>query len=318
MFRVSQFMQEVAQPTQLVPKRPPSGPVVIWNLIRRCNLNCKHCYSISADRDFPGELTTQEVYAVMDDLKRFDVPVLILSGGEPLLRSDIFRISHRAKEMGFYVGLSTNGTLINERIIAAVAAVGYDYVGISLDGIGETHDKFRRHDGAYDLSLNAIRLCRQRGIKVGIRFTMTMSNARELPDLIRLAEDEGVDKFYLSHLNYAGRGNTNRADDAQHATTRWAMNLLFDTCWDYVQWGEEREFITGKTSTTSATFIRTPCGGTTTSAACATGRFRRYGPTPRTRSWPASSNGRGGSGAGAATASISISAAATRGCVPCN
>lgn len=245
MFRVSQFMKEVAQPTQLAPKRPPSGPVVIWNLIRRCNLNCKHCYSISADRDFPGEMTTQEVYAVMDDLKHFGVPVLILSGGEPLLRSDIFRISRRAKEMGFYVGLSTNGTLINEHIIAAVAAVGYDYVGISLDGIGETHDKFRRHDGAYDLSLNAIRLCRQHGIKVGIRFTMTMDNARELPELIQLAEDEGVDKFYLSHLNYAGRGNTNRTDDAQYATTRWAMNLLFNTCWDYVQRGEEREFVTG-------------------------------------------------------------------------
>ena len=245
MFRVSQFMKEAAQPTQLAPKRPLSGPVVIWNLIRRCNLNCKHCYSISADRDFPGELTTQEVYAVMDDLKRFGVPVLILSGGEPLLRSDIFRISCRAKEMGFYVGLSTNGTLINEHIIAAVAAVGYDYVGISLDGIGETHDRFRRHEGAYDLSLNAIRLCRQRGIKVGIRFTMTIDNAGQLPELIQLAEDEGVDKFYLSHLNYAGRGNTNRADDARHATTRSAMNLLFDTSWDYVQRGEEKEFVTG-------------------------------------------------------------------------
>jgi len=248
-FRVSQFMKEIANPTPLKPRRPPSGPVVIWNLIRRCNLNCKHCYSISADRAFPGELTTAEVYAVMDDLKAFGVPVLILSGGEPLLRSDIFKISRRAKEMGFYVGLSTNGTMIGERIIAAVAAVGYDYVGISLDGIGKTHDMFRRHDGAYDLSLNAVRLCRKRGIKVGLRFTMTMDNARELPDLIKLAEDEGVDKFYLSHLNYAGRGNTNRADDAHHATTRAAMNLLFDTCWDYVERGLDKEFVTGNNDT---------------------------------------------------------------------
>jgi heme d1 biosynthesis radical SAM protein NirJ len=249
MFRVSQFMKEIANPTPLKPRRPPSGPVVIWNLIRRCNLNCKHCYSISADRDFPGELTTAEVYAVMDDLKAFGVPVMILSGGEPLLRSDIFKISRRAKEMGFYVGLSTNGTMIGERIVAAVAAVGYDYVGISLDGIGRTHDMFRRHDGAYDLSLNAVRLCRKRGIKVGLRFTMTMDNARELPDLIKLAEDEGVDKFYLSHLNYAGRGNTNRADDAHHATTRAAMNLLFDTCWDYVERGLDKEFVTGNNDT---------------------------------------------------------------------
>ncbi|OHC72801.1 MAG: heme d1 biosynthesis radical SAM protein NirJ [Rhodospirillales bacterium RIFCSPLOWO2_01_FULL_65_14] len=256
MFRVSQFMKEIASPTPVAPKREPAGPVVIWNLIRRCNLNCKHCYSISTDRDFPGELTTEEIYKVMDDLKQFGVSALILSGGEPLLRSDIFKISRRAKEMGFYVGLSTNGTLIGERIIAAVAAVGYDYVGVSLDGIGNTHDMFRRRDGAYDLSLNAVRLCRQRGIKVGLRFTMTMDNARELPDMIKLAEDEGVDKFYLSHLNYAGRGNTNRADDAQYATTRWAMNTLFNTCWDYVERGLEKEFVTGNNDADGVFLLR--------------------------------------------------------------
>src|SRR5690606_40696391 len=89
-------------PAPVRPVHKPSGPVVIWNLIRRCNLTCKHCYSISADIDFKGELSTQEVYTVMDDLKAYGVPVLILSGGEPLMRPDIFEISHRAKEMGFY------------------------------------------------------------------------------------------------------------------------------------------------------------------------------------------------------------------------
>ncbi|MBP9219063.1 MAG: radical SAM protein, partial [Sterolibacterium sp.] len=111
MFRITQYLQEVLNPTPLAEKRNPPAPVVIWNLIRRCNLTCKHCYSISADKDFPGELTTEEIYAVMDDLKRFRVPVLILSGGEPLLRPDIFDIARRAKHMGFYVGLSSNGTL---------------------------------------------------------------------------------------------------------------------------------------------------------------------------------------------------------------
>ena len=113
MFRVSQFMQEIAVPTAIGPRRDPPGPVVIWNLVRRCNLTCKHCYSVSADHDFPGELGTSEVFSVMDDLKAFRVPVLILSGGEPLLRPDLFDIARRAKEMGFYVGLSTNGTLID-------------------------------------------------------------------------------------------------------------------------------------------------------------------------------------------------------------
>jgi len=245
MFRISQFMREIANPAPLRPRRAPPGPVVIWNLIRRCNLKCKHCYSISADRDFPGELSTDEAFRVMDHLKRFGVPVLILSGGEPLLRPDIFAISARAKEMGFYVGLSSNGTLIGPGNIRQIAAVGYDYVGVSLDGIGATHDAFRRRAGAFDASFAGIRLCQEAGIKVGLRFTMTLDNAHELPDLLALAEAEKIDKFYLSHLNYAGRGNTNRADDARFATTRWAMELLFETCWGHVRRGVEKEFVTG-------------------------------------------------------------------------
>lgn len=245
MFRISQYMQELAHPTPLGPKRNPPGPVVIWNLVRRCNLTCKHCYSISADKDFPGELGTDEVFSVMDDLQRFHVPVLILSGGEPLLRPDIHDIARRAKDMGFYVGLSSNGTLINEGNIGRIAAIGFDYVGVSLDGIKDTHDRFRRMEGAYDASLHGIRLCRDRGIKVGIRFTLTQDNAQDLPGLLQLMEDERLDKFYLSHLNYAGRGNKNRKDDVVHQTTRQAMDLLFDTCWRYQQEGQHKEFVTG-------------------------------------------------------------------------
>ena len=245
MFRISQYLQEVLEPTPIGPKRHPPGPVVIWNLVRRCNLTCKHCYSISADRDFPGELSTEEIYAVMDDLKAFRVPVLILSGGEPLLRPDIFDIARRAKAMGFYVGLSSNGTLIDAGNIAAIAQVGFDYVGISLDGMRETHDRFRRKQGAFDASLNGVRLCVARGIKVGLRFTMTQDNADELPQLLRLTDEENVDKFYLSHLNYAGRGNRNRKDDVYLETTRWAMDLLFETCLDYLRRGVHKEFVTG-------------------------------------------------------------------------
>lgn len=224
---------------------PPTGPVVIWNLIRRCNLTCKHCYATSADKDFPGELNTSEVFNVMSDLKSFGVPVLILSGGEPLMRSDIFEISHHAKDMGFYVGLSSNGTLINEGNIEDIVNVGYDYVGISIDGLRETHDKFRRKQGSYDAALNGIRLCRDAGIKVGLRYTLTQDNKQDLPALLQLMDDEGVDKFYLSHLNYAGRGNKNRADDLHHETTRTAMDFLFETCWNDIIKGKQREFVTG-------------------------------------------------------------------------
>ncbi len=245
MFRVSHFMREILAPTPAGPRRDPPGPVVIWNLIRRCNLKCKHCYTISADVDFPGELSTEEVYGVMDDLKAFRVPVLILSGGEPLLRPDIFAISKRAKDMGFYVGLSTNGTLIDENNIGDIDAVGYDYVGISLDGIGATHDEFRQKQGAFDASMNGIRLCHEKGIKVGIRFTLTRENAADFEHLLALMEREEIDKFYLSHLNYAGRGNKNRGDDAWHTTTRAAMDKVFETAWAYAEAGSDKEFVTG-------------------------------------------------------------------------
>ncbi len=245
MFRISQFMRELITPTPAGPRRNPPGPVVIWNLVRRCNLACKHCYSISADVDFPGELDTEQVFTVMDDLKSFHVPVLILSGGEPLLRPDIFEISRRAKTMGFYTALSTNGTLITEANIERIAAIGYDYLGISIDGLRDTHDRVRRLHGAFDASMNAIRLCRDAGIKVGLRFTITQDNADELPALLDLMEREEIDKFYLSHLNYAGRGNRNRATDLHHRMTRKAMDLLFDTCWNDVRGGRQREFVSG-------------------------------------------------------------------------
>jgi len=245
MFRISQYMREIAEPTPLGPKRNPPGPVVIWNLIRRCNLTCKHCYSISADKDFAGELSTDEVFTVMDDLRAFRVPVLILSGGEPLLRPDIYEVAKHAKKMGFYVGLSTNGTLIDASNIDRIAEVGFDYVGISLDGLRATHDVFRRKEGAFDASLDGVRLCRDLGIKVGVRFTLTQDNAQDLPSLLKLVDDEGIHKFYLSHLNYAGRGNKNRGHDAFLETTRNAMNMLFDTCWSDLQRGAEKEFVTG-------------------------------------------------------------------------
>jgi heme d1 biosynthesis radical SAM protein NirJ len=259
MFRLTRYLQALANPG-LAARRPevaaPTGPVVIWNLIRRCNLTCKHCYATSADKDFPGELSTVEVYAVMDDLKSYRVPVLILSGGEPLMRPDIFAISRRAKALGFYVGLSSNGTLISEDNIEQISDVGYDYVGVSLDGMRDTHDRFRRRRGAFDESLRGIRLCRDAGIKVGLRFTLTQDNARDLPDLLCLLGDEGLDKFYLSHLNYAGRGNKNRADDAHHQLTRAAMDLLFDTCWNHIVAGDAKEIVTGNNDADGAYLLQ--------------------------------------------------------------
>ena len=277
MFRISQYLQEIAAPTPLGPKRNPPGPVVIWNLIRRCNLTCKHCYSISADTNFPGELSAEQVYAVMDDLKAFRVPVLILSGGEPLLRPDIYDIAKRAKGKGFYVGLSSNGTLIDENNIDKIAECDFNYVGVSLDGLGATHDRFRRLDGAFDASLKGIRLCRDLGLKIGVRFTMTQDNAHDLPGLLKLVEDEGIDRFYFSHLNYAGRGNKNRKDDAQYQLTRQAMDLLFDTCWEYNQRGLEKEFTTGNNDADGVYFLHWVRRRFPESAAHVEAKLRQWG-----------------------------------------
>ncbi len=249
MFRLSRYLHALGKGTRPSPKPTSvmagSGPVVIWNLIRRCNLACKHCYATSADIDFSGELSRNEIFSVMDDLKSFGVSVLILSGGEPLLRPDIFEISQRAKDMGFYVGLSSNGTLITKENIAQIAEIDYDYVGVSLDGMRDVHDRFRRKQGAFDESIAGIKLCMEIGVKVGLRFTLTQDNAAELPDLLQLMEDENIDKFYLSHLNYAGRGNRNRSSDLHYQMTRKAMDLLFETCWKDVTNGHRREFVTG-------------------------------------------------------------------------
>jgi radical SAM protein with 4Fe4S-binding SPASM domain len=129
--------------------------------------------------------------------------------------------------------------------VDAIAGSGFDYVGISLDGMESTHDHFRRKQGAHRSALNGARLCRDAGIKVGLRFTLTEGNAAELPAILRLLDQERIDKFYLSHLNYAGRGNVNRRKDAFLGTTRGAMDLLFDACWRDLERGVDREYVTG-------------------------------------------------------------------------
>lgn len=255
MFRVSRFMNEIVHPTPAEPRRDPAGPVVIWNLIRRCNLTCLHCYSISADVDFPGELSTAEVFRVMDDLKAFRVPALILSGGEPLLRKDIFEIAERAKALGFYVALSTNGTLIDMPLAMRIRDTGFGYVGISLDGLQQTHDRFRRKEGAFVRSLAALRILRDLGVKVGVRFTLTEDNAADFEPLLDLVERERIPRFYFSHLNYAGRGNVNRRHDAAFRTARQAMDVLFARCWEHAKAGLERDYVTGNNDADGVYFL---------------------------------------------------------------
>ena len=253
MFRISQYLRELAAAeaagaypaVRSRPQKGPQGPVVIWNLIRRCNLTCKHCYAFSADHDYPGELQESEMLAVLDDLRGYGVPALILSGGEPLLAPALWAVAARARALGFHLGLSTNGTLIDAAMADRIAAAGFDYVGISLDGLCETHDRFRRSAGAFDASLAALRLLRERGVHVGMRYTLTAMNAHDLPALLALQRAEAIPKFYFSHLNYAGRGNVHRARDAHFAATRSTMDRLFEAAWEAARDGEPFEFVSG-------------------------------------------------------------------------
>lgn len=253
MLRISQYLREVAEAERSgrYPAPPPARsrgpvrPVVIWNLTRRCNLTCKHCYALSADHAYPGELDEAQMLAVLQDLKAYGVPALILSGGEPLLSPHLWAVARRARELGFHLGLSTNGTLIDDAMADRIADHAFDYVGISLDGLRETHDRFRRLPGAFDRSLAALRLLRERGANIGMRYTLTAMNAQDLPALLELMRQERVGKFYFSHLNYAGRGNIHRARDAQFAATRAAMDLLLRTAWQAAAGGEPTDFVSG-------------------------------------------------------------------------
>lgn len=256
MFRLTHFVRELYAPTPAGPRKSPPGPVVIWNLVRRCNLSCRHCYSASSDKDFNGELTTEEALATLAALKAAHVPALILSGGEPLMRPDLLVVAAEAKRLGFHLSLSTNGTLIDAESAERIAECRFDYVGISLDGLPELHDRFRGMTGAHASALAGLRHCRDRGLNVGLRFTLTRDNAQQLAQMIAMTRDEGIGKFYLSHLNYAGRGNRNKSDDAETTLARQAMDIVIDAARKDVEAGENREFVTGNNDADGPYFLK--------------------------------------------------------------
>lgn len=257
MFRLTEYMHQLVEPTPARRRgKGPVKPVVIWNLTRRCNLKCRHCYTVSADVDFPGELTHEQAMETLADLGRFRIPALILSGGEPLDRKDLFTIAEAARPMVRMLALSTNGTKIHGETADRVAEAGFDYVGISIDGIGATNDWFRGVDGAFETALRGVRACKERGVKVGLRFTITDGNHQHLPDLLKLCDDEGVDKFYLSHLVYAGRGDKNRGEDAAHARSRAAMDLLIERARIAATGGRPLDIVTGNNDADAVYFLQ--------------------------------------------------------------
>ena len=220
------------------------GPVVVWNCTKTCNLNCVHCYARSEAIRYQNELTHEEGISLIDQLADFKVPVLLFSGGEPLLRPDFFELANYAASKGIRPTISTNGTRIDEETAKRLKDMGVGYVGISLDGCETTHDKFRGKPGAYQMALRGIRNCVATGQKVGLRFTITRDNVQDLDSIFDLLEREDIDRVCFYHLVYSGRGSAMVERDLNHEESRRAMDLIIERTLDFKARGINKEILT--------------------------------------------------------------------------
>lgn len=219
-------------------------PVVVWNMSRRCNLRCVHCYSESENKDYEGELTTHEAIEMISDLAEFGAPVLLFSGGEPLMREDLFELADFAVKCKIRPVISTNGTLITPKVAKRIKETGFGYVGISLDGIGEINDQFRGAKGAFNAAMRGFRACVEAGQKVGLRLTMTRRNYEDLDAIFDFIESENIPRACFYHLVYTGRGSDMVKDDLTHEETRKAVDLIMDRTMDFHRRGIVKDILT--------------------------------------------------------------------------
>ncbi|MBW1697893.1 MAG: 12,18-didecarboxysiroheme deacetylase [Deltaproteobacteria bacterium] len=231
-------------PSHLLQFSRDKKPVVVWNVTRRCNLRCVHCYAHARNESFANELSFQQGMQVIDDLAEFGVPVLLFSGGEPLLRKDIIQLTGYAVRKGLRAVISTNGTLITEDMAYALKDIGLSYVGISVDGMEVINDRFRGVEGAFHSALKGISNCQKAGIKVGLRFTINRFNAGEVPQIFNLLEDLGIPRVCFYHLVYAGRGSSLVKDDLSHNQTRAVVDLIMDLTKRLNEKGKPKEVLT--------------------------------------------------------------------------
>lgn len=201
-------------------------PVVVWNVTKACNLKCIHCYAKADNNPAPDELTTKEGFKLLEDLAQFGSPVILFSGGEPLVRSDILDLIHKAVSSGLRTVISTNGVLIDDFLAKELKKLGVSYVGISLDGWKEVHDKFRGVKGAFEKVISAVSACKKEGLKVGLRFTMSKLNAKEIPKIFELVEEMEIPRVCFYHLVYSGRGSKLIDQDLSHEETRYWVDYI--------------------------------------------------------------------------------------------
>ena len=192
------------------PHQPSSFPelrMIAWELTRSCNLACVHCRASAERGPYSGELSTQEVLKVMDEIALVGKPVIILTGGEPLLRSDIFDLARHGTEKGLRMVMATNGTLFMEETVQKMKASGIQRISISLDGPNpETHDAFRKVKGSFEGSLRGISMAKKGGLDFQINTTITKINLHLIPEILRLAVDLGAVALHIFLLVPTGRG----------------------------------------------------------------------------------------------------------------
>ncbi|MBP1922919.1 pseudo-rSAM protein/SPASM domain protein [Halorubrum alkaliphilum] len=216
-------------------------PVVVWNTTKRCNLYCEHCYAAADDEGAPNELSTAEGKALIDDLAEYGVPVLLFSGGEPMVREDLPELIEYAADSGVRPVLSTNGTLLTRENARELKEAGLKYAGVSVDGLPERNDRIRGQDGAFDAAVRGIEACLDVGLKTGLRYTITEHNVADLAGVVDLLADVGVDRFCFYHLDYGGRGADIADIDLSSEATREAVTDLCDLTREYHAAGEEIE-----------------------------------------------------------------------------
>ncbi len=219
-------------------------PIVVWNITRACNLKCVHCYNDSGPDKPCDELSTTQAKTVIDDLARFGVPSVLFSGGEPLMRPDLFELIDHAVGRGLRAVISTNGTLISPKVAEDIQRLGVSYVGISLDGIGPVNDRFRGVTGAFERAVAGIRNCKEAGARVGLRLTLTKRNVQDLEALFDFFEAENIERVCFYHLVPSGRGAEIMADDLTHAECRGAIDRILAKARFFKQAGRQTDILT--------------------------------------------------------------------------
>ena len=231
-------------PSHLLQFSQDKKPVVVWNMTQRCNLKCVHCYAKALPEDGGDDISTEQAKGIIDDLSAYGAPVMLFSGGEPLVRRDLPELAKYAVGKGMRAVISTNGTLITKEKARELKEVGLSYVGISLDGMEEVHDHFRAVPGSFKKALEGIANCQAEGLKVGLRFTLNKRNQGEVPKLFDLLRDLEVPRICFYHLVYTGRGSELIKEDLDHQETRAIVDLIIDKTRELHDMGKPKEVLT--------------------------------------------------------------------------